>query len=194
MAESDEDRLLNLPEVVFSKIFRHLDLPAQRAVYRAYRENTDATGLEYVKAHKMSASCWICMVQIYHDMFCENGGYKHPLWIDKFSKEPALNSEGFEILFKFAGEREANKYFVQRKLWDLKDMEHADSIFYKFQERIKRVFKARDTASLKAHLRNQHRADFYMPKGFFKDLLDEKGQLILIVVLLNNYFYFIYIL
>lgn len=180
MADSRNDRLMGLPEVIFEKIFRELDLPNQRSLYRAYRNHNEATGLEYVQAHKMSTSCWVCMLQIYMDMFWEIGGRKIDgsggSFFSKFENEPALGSKGFNILYKYAGEQGNKSYFIQRKLWDLNDMKESDAIFYEFQRKIQNVFKAKDVQSLRSHLDSAHRTDYYLPKNFFNELSAKIGK------------------
>ena len=95
----------------------------------------------------------------------------------KFKNDPSLNSAGLSILYKYMGEDHQMKYYGQRKLWSSKDMEGADEVFYKFQEKLQNsVFKAKDITSLKSHLDSEHRCDKFMPKGFFEEYTKRMGR------------------
>lgn len=174
------DRILNCPEVIFEKIYRKCTLPTQRNLYRAYRDEEIAPGLDRVMAHKMSTSCWCCMAEIFYTMFGDSGGIKDPNIRQGrsmyFAEEPSLVSPGFPILFKFAKQYENKKIFIQRDLKSLADMKDADQVFYDFQDKLQNVFKARNIQSLKDHLDSEHRRTKYMPRNFFRQIKFEIGN------------------
>lgn len=171
------DRLLNAPDLVFSKIFRHADLPTQKNLYRAYKDE-DSSGLAYVRSHKMEVHCWLCQINEFAEMFCKKGGvpYPPPTQDTFLAQEPSLLSEGFGILFKYAREDIDKQYFILRDLKNKADMLGADQIFYDFQRRIGQVFKARDEETLTAHMRSVHRPHRYFYPGFFDKITIEIGK------------------
>ena len=171
--------MINLPEYLFSKIYRKCDLRTQRSIYRAYK-NEECPGLDRVLTHKEAQSCFICQLDIFCRWFWRCGGTKnfrgHQVSA-MFSKQPSVLTEGLEVLYKLQYEDDEKKYYVQRCLWSHDDMKDADEKFLQFQEEISNVFKACTKQEMKAHLRSVHKKNNYFPKEVHDMIRKPVGKL-----------------
>ena len=137
------DRLKDLPDLIFKKIYRYSDIETQSNLYRAYDNEKDQKVLEIIKGQKAQLiSCWLCQIPIYLEYFFLNdGNHRHCKPMSNFLKlEPKRGTVGFDLLYKFIAESPVyGQVFRQRNMKDPAEMTEPDRLFIEFQKELASV-------------------------------------------------------
>lgn len=188
------DYLAQLPSVPFEKIFRKLGYSDQKSVYKAYINTEEEHVLDQVRRFKQPITCWICMSEHFMQKSWAtklDGGDQRDLSNDTTAcKEPAFDTEGFDLTFKlqkrdfFNSQR--REIYVPRNL--LHDHGKADEILSELCEDFRNCFTTNDYDELHDHITQTHGtldpenpnsaglAHGYFPKEFLRSLEAKKGK------------------
>ena len=154
------DRLKDLPELVFKKIFRFSDIETQSNLYKAYDTDEDREILQIIKGQKEQLiSCWLCQISIFLEHFFQcDGNY---MFAGPFSNylrlEPKRGTMGFDMLYQLIADHPVyGRIYRQRNMKDPIEMAEPDKLFLEFQHRLASVPKFDNFDALQQHQHQYH--------------------------------------
>ena len=177
------DRLKDLPEFIFKKIYRFSDIKTQSNLFKAYDTEGDREILEIIKRQKPQViSCWLCQISVFLKNFFQNDGiHRRAEPSSNFLKlEPKRGTTGFDILYKLIAESPVyGRIYRQRNLKDPVEMAEPDKLFLELQKQLASVPSFDNAIDLQRHQHDQHvkgQHDTGINDGFWDELESIKSK------------------
>ena len=154
------DRLKDLPDLVFKKIFRFSDIKTQSNLYEAYDTDEDREILQVIKGQKAQLiSCWLCQISIFLEHFFQSDG--NYMFGGPFSNylrlEPKRGTMGFDMLYMLIADHAVHgRIYRQRNMKDPIEMAEPDKLFLEFQDKLASVPKFANYDDLQQHQHQHH--------------------------------------
>ena len=180
------DRLKDLPELVFKKIFRFSDIESQANLYKAYDTEKDKEILQIINGQKPQViSCWLCQISVFLENFFLNDGI-HRLAepaSNYLRLEPKRGTMGFNMLYKLIADHPIyGRIYRQRNMKDPVEMTEPDELFLEFQNQLASVPSFDNFDDLLQHQQEHHIAGKNITginSGFWDESESMKSKIIL---------------
>ena len=177
------DRLKDLPELIFKKIFRFSDVKTQANLYEAYNTEEDKEILEIIKRQKAQViPCWLCQISVFLENFFQNDGiHRRAEPTSNFLKlEPKRGTMGFHMLYKLIAESPVyGRIYRLRNMKDPVEMVEPDKLFLEFQKQLASVPSFDNAIDLQRHQHDYHvkgQHDTGINGGFWDELESIKSE------------------